>query len=217
MLKFDLIQAGLIEITQEEGVKDSRPTSSLLQGEGCQCVIDTEHPKEDGMQYVAAFGRLKVPPASVDCVIFTHLHPDHIGHKHLFPNATFIFHRDEPLGFYFSKNRRLVLGGDALLTLTPGTPVRAEQIGYEPDLRALGDQIYIRHAPGHTPGSTMIFALIEGLIYAWSGDVFLNRAYYEEWKPPGSSWNQALIFEHMEYVRDRADVIVPGHGAPFRI
>jgi glyoxylase-like metal-dependent hydrolase (beta-lactamase superfamily II) len=104
-----------------------------------------------------------------------------------------------------------------LLTLSPDTLVRAEHIGYEPDLRALGDQIYVRHAPGHTPGSTMIFALIGGLVHAWTGDVFLNQAYYDEWRPPGSSWNQDRIYEHMEYARRRADVIVPGHGAPFRI
>jgi glyoxylase-like metal-dependent hydrolase (beta-lactamase superfamily II) len=217
LLTFDLIQTGLIEITQEEGVKDSRPTSSLLGGEQFRCVIDTEHPKEDGTEYLAAFGRLGVSPSDVGCVIFTHLHPDHFGHKHLFPNATFIFHKDERLGFYFKKDRKLVLEGDALLTLSPDTLVRAEHIGYEPDLRALGDQIYVRHAPGHTPGSTMIFALIGGLVHAWTGDVFLNQAYYDEWRPPGSSWNQDRIYEHMEYARRRADVIVPGHGAPFRI
>jgi glyoxylase-like metal-dependent hydrolase (beta-lactamase superfamily II) len=91
----------------------------------------------------------------------------------------------------------------------------AERISHEPDLRDLGSKLYIRHAPGHTPGSTMIFASVGGLVYAFVGDTFLNRTYFEEWKPPGSSWDQGRIYRHMEYVRERADVIVPGHGHPF--
>jgi len=217
LLRFDLIQTGLIEITREEGVKDSRPTSSLLRCGNATAVIDTEHPKEDGSEYTAAFARLGMAPAAAAWVIFTHLHPDHFGHKHLFPAATFVFHKDERLGFYFRNDPKLVLQGNALLMLSAGAESRIEYVSAEPDLHSLGDRIYVRHAPGHTPGSVMLFAAVDGLVYAWVGDVFLNQEYFKAWRPPGSSWDQERIFEHMEYVRDRADVVVPGHGAPFGI
>ncbi len=160
MLRFSLIQAGLIEITPEEGVKDSRPTSSLLENGSFRIVIDTEHPKEDGCDYLAGFRRLGISPADVDGVIFTHLHPDHFGHKNLFPKATFVFHKDERLGFYFRNERKIVLEGSALLDLSPAGFDCPRYVSREPDLRDLGSRIYVRHAPGHTPGSTMIFACV---------------------------------------------------------
>jgi glyoxylase-like metal-dependent hydrolase (beta-lactamase superfamily II) len=63
----------------------------------------------------------------------------------------------------------------------------------------------------------MIFASIDRIVHAWVGDTFLNKAYFDEWKPPGSSWDQERVYEHMAYVRDRTNVIVPGHGPPFSI
>jgi glyoxylase-like metal-dependent hydrolase (beta-lactamase superfamily II) len=216
-LRFVLIQPGLIEITPEEGVKDSRPTSPLLENGAFRVVIDTEHPKEDGTQYVAAFKRLGLSPADIDCVILTHLHPDHFGHKHLFPNATFVFHKDERLGFYFKNDRRVMLQGSALLDLSAAGLARPEYANHEPDLHNLGTRVFIRHAPGHTPGSVMIFASIDGIVHAWVENTFLNKAYFDEWEPPGSSWSQERVYEHMAYARDSANVIVPGHGPPFSI
>jgi glyoxylase-like metal-dependent hydrolase (beta-lactamase superfamily II) len=216
VLKFDLIQPGRIEITPEEGVKDSRPTSSLLQCGDFRMVIDTEHPREDGREYVAAFQRLGLAPADVHCVAFTHLHPDHFGHKDLFVHATFVYHKDDRFGFYFNKDRRIVLQGSALLDMAEGRDTQPEYVDRDPDLRRLGSKIYFRHAPGHTPGSQVIFASVHGLVHAWVGDTFLNQSYFDEWKPPGSSWDQERIFAHMEYIRDHADIIIPGHGEPFQ-
>jgi hypothetical protein len=47
-MRFPLIQLGLIDITPEEGVKRSRPTSSLIEEQGCRILVGTVHPKEDG-------------------------------------------------------------------------------------------------------------------------------------------------------------------------
>ena len=216
MPRFSIIQPGSIEISETEGVKDSRPTSSLLEFGATRIVIDTEHPGEDGREYHASLTRLGLDPSDVDWVIFTHLHPDHFGHKHFFPGAIFVFHKDERLGFYFRDDRKLVLNGSALLDPDPSVPICLEYAGGNPNLRDLGSRIYIRHAPGHTRGSTMIFACIDGLVHAWVGDTFLNEKYFREWKPPGSSWDQDRVYPHMEYVRAHADIVIPGHGPPFR-
>ncbi len=86
-----------------------------------------------------------------------------------------------------------------------------------PDLHNLGNCIYVRHCPGHTKGSLVIFACIEGLVHAFVGGIFLNKSYYDRWEPPGMSWKQERIYEHMAFIKENADVIVPGHGTPFRI
>jgi len=173
----------------------------MLDCQDFRLVIDTEHPKESGKRYLAAFGRQGLSPSDVGAVLFTHLHPDHFGHKHLFPEATFIFHQDERFAFYFKNDRKVLLEGSALIEISSAGVSHPEYVDREPILRELGDKIYVRHAPGHTPGSIMIFACIGGLVHAWVGDIFLNQSYFDKWKPPGSSWKQDLNYQHMEYSR----------------
>ena len=109
----------------------------------------------------------------------------------------------------------LQLEGDVIYELSDGD--QPQYVNSVPDLKNLGDCIYIRHCPGHTKGSLVIFACIDGLVHAFVGGIFLNKAYYDRWEPPGMSWEQERIYEHMTFIKENADVIVPGHGAPFRI
>jgi len=212
---FDIVQAGLIEISPTEGIKDSRPTSSLLTLGGFRLLIDTEHPKEDGTVYKASLARLGVSAEDIGAVLFTHLHPDHMGHKEMFAGAVFVFHEQDRFGFYFDHDRTTRLKGDALLELTPQGIMEPRYLACEPDLGQLGDRLWLKHIPGHTQGSLMIFANIAGRVHAFVGDTFLNKDYYDRWEPPGSSWDKDRIYAHMEYAKRNADVIVPGHGPPF--
>ena len=52
---------------------------------------------------------------------------------------------------------------------------------------------------------------------AFVGGIFLDREHYERWQPPGMSWDQQRIYEHMTFIKENADVVVPAHGAPFKI
>jgi glyoxylase-like metal-dependent hydrolase (beta-lactamase superfamily II) len=217
VIRFGIIQRGLMEITRKEGMKEFRPTSSILACGESKVVIDTTHPKEDPKEFIDAMMRLGVSPKEVGAVIFTHLHPDHWGHKDLFSNAVFLFHRNEKFGeLWFKEDRKLLLNGDALLDLSPKGIGYPENIGHEPELRNLGNKVYIRHMPGHTPGSVAIFALIHRKLFSWVGDIFLNKDYFDRRAISHCSWDQDRLSEHMDYIRTRADFIVPGHGAPFR-
>jgi len=215
MLQFKTVQIGTFEMTPETGVTDNRPTSSLIQSEGWTVLIDLDHPVKDSSDLVDALAFLGVTPQQIKVVVITHTHPDHIGHKDLFPGALFIFHKDERLSSYFKGNRNLKLEGDVIYELSEeGWP---RYVNSAPDLRNLGDSIYIRHCPGHTKGSLVIFACIDGLVHAFVGGIFLNKEYYDNWQPPGMSWKQERIYEHMTFIKKNADVIIPGHGAPFKI
>lgn len=221
MLRCRIVQKGTFEMTPETGVTDNRPTCSLLESmggnmlESWNVMIDIDHPVKKRSDIQKALASIGVRPGQIKVVILTHLHPDHIGHKDLFSDALFIFHRDEKLSFHFKENNTFQLDGDVLYELSgDGWPQYVESV---PDLRHLENCVYIRHCPGHTRGSIVIFACIEGLVYAFVGGTFLNKSYYENWQPPGMSWQQERIYDHMTFIRDNADIIVPGHGAPFKV
>ena len=215
MLQFRIVQNGTFEMTPETGVTDNRPTSSLIRSEGLNVLIDLDHPIKESSDLVDALASLGVTPQQINVVLLTHLHPDHIGHKDLFPGALFMFHKDERLSFYFKENRNLQLEGDVIFELSVDGVFR--YVDVVPDLHDLGNCIYIRHCPGHTKGSLVIFACIDGRVHAFVGGIFLNKAYYDRWEPPGMSWKQERIYEHMAFIKENADVIVPGHGTPFRV
>jgi len=216
-LEFRLIRQGVIEITPADGVKENRPSSSLIICDDFKVVIDIEHPKTEVNDYIKALKVLGLTPGDIDAVIFTHLHPDHIGHKEIFTKAAFVFQAAEKLAFYFKNDKKLVLDGDVLFDLGSNGILKPEYINGLPDLQLLGERLYLHLIPGHTRGSTVIFANISGIIYAWAGDTFLNKRYFDNWEPPGSSWKQEMIYKHMEFIKTHADVIIPGHGAPFEI
>jgi len=215
VLQFRIVQNGTFEMTPETGVTDNRPTSSLIRSEGLNVLIDLDHPIKESSDLVDALAALGVTPQQINVVLLTHLHPDHIGHKDLFPGALFMFHKDERLSFYFKENKNFKLEGGVIFELSVDGMFRYVDI--VPDLHNLGNCIYVRHCPGHTKGSLVIFACIEGLVHAFVGGIFLNKSYYDRWEPPGMSWKQERIYEHMAFIKENADVIVPGHGTPFRV
>jgi glyoxylase-like metal-dependent hydrolase (beta-lactamase superfamily II) len=209
------VRPGRIEISRERGVEESWPTCSLLECGGFRILVDLAHPGESPERLLSALKATGLKPTQVHAVLFTHLHPDHIGHKDLFGHALFVFHRDERLDFYFRGDRTLQLDGSALLDLAPGAFSRPRTCEGWPSLRHLGRQVYVRHFPGHTPGSLVVFACVDGRVHALAGDIVLNREYHEREIAPGSSWRPELVTEQMRVVARRAHVIVPGHGDPF--
>jgi glyoxylase-like metal-dependent hydrolase (beta-lactamase superfamily II) len=118
---------------------------------------------------------------------------------------------------WFKEDRKVLLEGDVVVDLSPRGVCSPQKVGHEPELGNLGNKIYIRHMPGHTPGSVAIFAVINRKVFAWAGDIFLNEDYFDRGEIPHCSWAPDRLFEHMEYIKEHADFIVPGHGSPFRV
>lgn len=74
----------------ERGVRfDVTCTSTYIEDGGKRVVVDVANAGEEE-SYLAALKTAGVDPEKVDVVVLTHLHPDHVGLLHLFPNAEYV-------------------------------------------------------------------------------------------------------------------------------
>ncbi|KAG3259926.1 MBLAC1 [Ictidomys tridecemlineatus] len=136
-----------------------------------------------------------VDPGDVTLVVGTHGHSDHIGNLGLFPGAALLVSHD----FCLPGGRYLPHG------LTEGRPLR------------LGPGLEVWATPGHG-GQRDVSVVVKGTALGTvvvAGDVFERDGDEDSW--------QALSEDPVAQERSRkrvlgtADVVVPGHGAPFRV
>ena len=131
---------------------------------------------------------LDVAPEAVTHVFLSHHHPDHTVNIALFPNA-------EVVDFWarYRADEWLDHDGD----------------GYRPSPRS---QLWL--TPGHTEEDATLVVEADDAVYAlthlwWRGD-----------RTPDVdplAWDQAAIGRGRARVLETADVVIPGHGQPFRV
>lgn len=107
-----------------------------------------------GGELPARLRELDVDPADITDVVLTHLHPDHYGWATsggaaLFPNATFRCHTLDWEHF-------VVAPGDAISAFSAELLALTERLECWDHDGPLVPGIDARHAPGHTPGSTVL-------------------------------------------------------------
>ncbi|NXS50419.1 MBLC1 protein, partial [Balaeniceps rex] len=179
---------------QPDGTLHADGSVTLIRGGPVTALVDTGGPwgRQRLLDLLAAQG---LSPGDVTHVVCTHGHSDHVGNVNLFPAATLLVGRD------------LSRGAGCYLPhpLAEGRP-------------------YVLH-PGHlevvaTPGHTLshVSVVVRGTALGTvvvAGDLFEREEDEEEWR--------ALSEDPRKQERSRrwamatADVIVPGHGPPFRI
>lgn len=103
--------------------------------------------------FLASLASYGVQPADVTDVVLTHLHQDHIGwcsqnDKAVFSNAVYRCHETDWAHF--------VTGGHAEEHTLPALlPAESQFEPFDVD-GAVAPGVTLRHAPGHTPGSTIV-------------------------------------------------------------
>ncbi|XP_012790140.2 metallo-beta-lactamase domain-containing protein 1 [Sorex araneus] len=181
------------------GPRSARPESAeaeeaLREAAGGPILVDTGGPWASEALLGALAGQ-GVGPGDVGLVVGTHGHSDHVGNLGLFPRATLLVSHD------------LCLPGGCYLphALSEARPLQ------------LGPGLEVWATPGHG-GQRDVSVVVEGTALGTvvvAGDVFERQGDEESWR--------ALSEDPVAQERSRrrvlaaADVVVPGHGAPFRV
>ena len=133
--------------------------------------------------YLTKLATVGIAPESVDYVLCTHLHADHVGWNTrlingnwvpTFPNARYVFARSEH-DFWrekFTKDPRKYDDGcyqDSVLPI-----VESGQATLVDSDHALDDQVWLEPSPGHTPGHVSIRVRSGNSDAVFSGDLMHN-------------------------------------------
>ncbi|KAG9346328.1 hypothetical protein JZ751_006639 [Albula glossodonta] len=174
-----------------DGSAHADGTISLLQGPK-NILVDTGGPWDRDF----LLGCLKekgLDPDDMDIVVGTHGHSDHIGNLGLFPGATLIVGCDICQGDLYLPNQ-----------LAEGEPY------------PIDDHVSILPTPGHTGRdvSVLVKGTSMGTVLV-AGDLFERCTDEDTWKE--LSENPAVQVVSRQKALQTADVIIPGHGGPFRV
>ncbi len=169
-------------------VVDASSSVVMVESGGTRIIVDTGA-VERKKSLVASIEAAGIDPDEVDIVLNTHLHSDHCGGNELFTEARFYAHRLESPASHFLK---------------------------PDDGTVLAHGVTVVETPGHTLGSVSLLVEAERR-YAVAGDALPTRANYESHVPPGINVDPRLALASMDRLLSWAEVIVPGHDAPFEV
>jgi glyoxylase-like metal-dependent hydrolase (beta-lactamase superfamily II) len=209
----------------------------VIEVDGLTVLVDTgvgngrERPHIPGLTnldtgFLASLAAAGFEPGDVDVVVNTHLHTDHVGWNTslqngswvpTFPNARYLvpeadYRHFSPDGAGDSEGMRIVFSDSVI-------PVAEQMVLWSDDLE-LSDALRLRPAPGHTPGSSVLW-LDAGRPAVFVGD--LTHCPVQIPRPndpcgfdvdaPAAAVTRKRVFT--EAARARAAVIpahYPGHG-----
>nr|XP_046237611.1 metallo-beta-lactamase domain-containing protein 1 [Scatophagus argus] len=132
-------------------------------------------------------------PGDIDFVVGTHGHSDHIGNLSLFPTAVIIVGYDISEGDTYRPNK-----------LAEGHPY------------SIDEHVSVVPSPGHTGQdvSVQVKGASAGTVLV-AGDLFECCSDEDSWRD--LSMNIAVQEVSRQQALCVADVIIPGHGLPFRV
>lgn len=129
-----------------------------------------------------------IDPASIDCVLISHAHPDHTGGANLSPNARIVMSRKEWL-FWTEKPELPRLPDDFRTLLTDMVssllaPLRdrVELVDGDTDI---APGVRLVEAPGHTPGHMALLATSDEKHLIYAGDAVIHPIHIRNphWSP----------------------------------
>jgi glyoxylase-like metal-dependent hydrolase (beta-lactamase superfamily II) len=161
---------------------DVTANSVLVEAAGKKIIVDVPNVGEE-REYLEALKKHGIDPLTIETVVVTHEHPDHVGCLHLFPNAWYY-----GSGVRWKGARHEYWPGDRL-ELAPG--------------------VTIVKTPGHTPNDCSVFVETADGVVAMAGDLWVwtlddprNRIVNDKEK----------LRVSREMIAKTARWIIPGHG-----
>jgi glyoxylase-like metal-dependent hydrolase (beta-lactamase superfamily II) len=214
---------GIFTLNRKLGSKISPPIISwLLQAGGRQILVDTGAPPSNiaarhhvPVEYTSSvedvLRRAGVEPASVEVVVFTHLHWDHCWNLELFPNATFVVQERELQYAVNPLPPHRALYDLGLGDLIPPWSRIIHRMRVINGDRELAPGVTAHLLPGHTPGFQGVGVETTRGLHLIGGD---NVALYWNWEhrhPSGHFVNMAEYYRSFDRMATLSEVILPGH------
>lgn len=181
----------------EWGQRAANSTATLIQVAGRAIIVD---PGMEAERLAAALTAVRVSPEQVDTVVLTHTHGDHYKSVDLLPRA-----------------RLLASGPEVNAWRARGAPDKELLARLVPTITAIAPGVRLLLTPGHTPGSATVLVSQAGQLVAIVGDAVDSRDFFVRREPSHNAVDPAAEKRNFELFAAIADVIVPGHGRPFRI
>jgi N-acyl homoserine lactone hydrolase len=150
---------------------------------------------------------------SIDQVVLTHAHWDHVENIDMFPRAAIVLHADERR--YASSPHRndfacpewidavLARYEDRIKTVEEGT--------------TLLPGVEIVTAPGHSAGTIAVTVAGDDGVAVITGDSIQNAAVAREGRNALVFWDDELAARSIAKLLAIGDIIYPGHDLPFRL
>lgn len=154
----------------------------------------------DDARLLAGLAAAGVSRDQVDTVVLTHTHGDHYRSVRLLPNA-----------------RLLASGPEVNAWRSRGAPDKDLLSRLVPTITAIAPGVRLLLTPGHTPGSATVLVSQAGQLVAVAGDAVDSRDFFVRREPSHNAADPAAEKRNFELFAAIADVIIPGHGRPFRI
>ncbi len=193
----------------------------LIRGDGRNILVDTGVTKADGDRFnptavqrpeddpFAQLAKHSVEPESIEIVIATHLHWDHVSPTILrMPNAKLYVSPREidmvlnPPHPWFAK----FVFDEVIDQL-----IRDRRIVETSDGDGIAPGISVMSTPGHTfGGQSVVVETAQGKAVI-TGDVCFTYRNLEEDVPGGFNCNLVECFSSLQRIRDAADIVLPGH------
>ena len=154
---------------------------------------------------VKALRELGVQPGDITDVIFTHLHWDHAGNNHLFPNAKFYVQKSE---LEYAESPVILHKNSYDYDLIYQTKYEA----LDGDCRVM-DGISVMMTPGHTNGSQSVIVDTEDWHYLIAGDLIGLYECYESdpMLVNGIHTDLVVYYQSLAKVKALGCKILPGH------
>ncbi len=181
----------------EWGQRSACSTVTLVQVAGRTLLVDTG--LEDD-QLLAGLAGAGVAPEAVDTVVLTHTHGDHYRSVHLFPQAQVV-----------------ASGPEVVAWRSRGAPDKELLARLQPTAAGLAPGVRLVLTPGHTPGSATVLVAQAGQLVAIVGDAVDSRDFFVRREPSHNAVDPAAERRNFDLFAAIADVVVPGHGRPFRL
>ena len=170
---------------------------TLIQVAGRIIVVD---PGMEDALLLAGLHAAGVSPEAVDTVFVTPTHGDRYRSVHLLPHA-----------------RILTSGPEQNAWRSRGSPDKEVLGRMVPTVTDVAPGVRMVLTPGHTLGSATVLVTQAGQLVAITGDAVDSIDFFARREPSHNAVDAERERRNFQLFSSISDVIVPGHGRPFRL